>query len=331
MENVAAGFVLDAGAVGTIAERMQTLGWQPGGRLVSAERVGDGNMNMTVRVRTADSSFILKQARPWVVKYPQIPAPVERAGVEATFYEAVGARAEVSRRMPRLWGFDEESHLLWMEDMGEGGDLTPLYRTGEFTVEECAELTRYLVELHRVKVTAVEASVFQNRAMRALNHEHQYDFPLRAENGLDLERITPGLAREAERLQRDTIYRERVAELGRLYLADGTVLVHGDYFPGSWLRGEGGIAVIDPEFCFLGAAEYDLGVFLAHLELMGAGCHGGRVREAYGDGLDWRLAWAFAGAELMRRLIGVAQLPLAAGLAAKRGWLELSREWVCAV
>ncbi|MBK7928055.1 MAG: phosphotransferase [Bryobacterales bacterium] len=265
-----------------------------------------------------------------MVKYPQIPAPVERAEVEAAFYGAVGGVAEVSRRMPRLRGFDGESHLLWLEDMGEGSDLTHLYRTGEFTVEECAELTRYLVELHRVEVTASEALVFQNRAMRALNHEHQYDFPLRAGNGLDLERITPGLAQEAERLQRDRTYCARVAELGRLYLADGTVLVHGDYFPGSWLRGEDGIAVIDPEFCFLGMAEYDLGVFVAHLELMGAGGHGALVREVYGEGVDWRLARAFAGAELMRRLIGVAQLPLAAGLAAKRGWLELSREWVCA-
>ncbi|HBY59069.1 MAG TPA: aminoglycoside phosphotransferase, partial [Solibacterales bacterium] len=274
--------MLDPGAVAAIEKWMKRLGWEAGGRLISVERAGNGNMNMTVRVRTADWSFILKQARPWVVKYPQIPAPLERAGVEAAFYAAVGGVAEVSRRMPRLRGFDAESHLLWLEDMGEGGDLTHLFQTGEFTAEECAELIRYLVTLHRVKVTAGEAAVFQNRAMRALNHEHQYEFPLRAENGLDLERITPGLAQEAGRLQRDEKYCERVAELGRLYLADGAVLVHGDYFPGSWLRREGGLAVIDPEFCFLGMAEYDLGVFLAHLELMGAGRHGARVREAYG-------------------------------------------------
>ncbi|MBK7928054.1 MAG: hypothetical protein IPJ98_11375 [Bryobacterales bacterium] len=51
MENDAAGFVLDAGAVGTIEEQMRMLGWDAGGGLVSTERVGDGNMNMTVRVR----------------------------------------------------------------------------------------------------------------------------------------------------------------------------------------------------------------------------------------------------------------------------------------
>jgi len=65
MENVAAGFVLDAGAIGAFAEWMRKLGWKAEGRLVSAERVGDGNMNMTVRVRTAESSCILKQARGW--------------------------------------------------------------------------------------------------------------------------------------------------------------------------------------------------------------------------------------------------------------------------
>ncbi|MDL1893438.1 GNAT family N-acetyltransferase, partial [Sphingobacteriales bacterium CHB3] len=97
------------GAVAVIEQRMRMLGWETRGGLVSAERVGDGNMNMTVRVRTAGSSFILKQARPWVVKYPQIAAPVERAEVEAAFYAAVGRVEEVSRRMPRLRGFDAES------------------------------------------------------------------------------------------------------------------------------------------------------------------------------------------------------------------------------
>ena len=46
-------------------------------------------MNCTLRVTTTRRSFILKQARPWVEKYPQIAAPVERARVEAAFYAAV--------------------------------------------------------------------------------------------------------------------------------------------------------------------------------------------------------------------------------------------------
>ncbi|MEM7312498.1 MAG: aminoglycoside phosphotransferase, partial [Planctomycetota bacterium] len=51
---------------------------------------GDGNMNFTVRAETSlAKSFIVKQAREYVEKYPSIPAPVERSTVEARFYEAV--------------------------------------------------------------------------------------------------------------------------------------------------------------------------------------------------------------------------------------------------
>ena len=38
----------------------------------------------------------------------------------------------------------------------------------------------------------------------------------------------------------------RVAALGARYLEDGETLVHGDYFPGSWVRTGAGVAVIDP-------------------------------------------------------------------------------------
>jgi len=167
--------------------------------------------------------------------------------------------------------------------------------------------------------------------MRVLNHEHQYDFPLRTYNGLELDKITAGLAARAELLKTDKKCGDQVAQLGTAYLADGAALVHGDFFPGSWLRSSRGVAIIDPEFCFLGAAEYDLGVFLAHLELTGARKHWALVKERYTGKIDWTLAGAFAGAELMRRLIGVAQLPLTADLKQKSAWLDQSRELLCAL
>ena len=47
--------------------------------LLSATKAGDGNMNLTLRLTTDARSLILKQARPWVEKYPHIPAPDSRA------------------------------------------------------------------------------------------------------------------------------------------------------------------------------------------------------------------------------------------------------------
>ena len=42
------------------------------------------------------------------------------------------------------------------------------------------------------------------------------------------------------------------------------------------------------------------------------------------------LALAFAGVEVIRRLLGVAQLPLSADLATKQAWLATARQFVVA-
>jgi 5-methylthioribose kinase len=298
-------FILDASNIVSLIEYLD----EP---IFSALRIGDGNMNMTVRVRAAAGSFILKQALPYVVKYPHIPAPVERASVEAAFYRVIADSPEVASSMPMLFSFDAEANLLRLEDLGDNGDFMHLYRRGKLSEETCRELTRFLRRLHAVPISLRDTPVLANRAMRNLNHQHQYELPMRTEG--------------ARRLRANPLYCERIEELGALYLADGPVLLHGDFFPGSWIATPQGLRIIDPEFCFPGPREYDLGVFLAHLEFIRAHQLWEVVMDEYGDGVDWRLARRFAGAEIMRRSIGVAQLPFAPG----PRWLNLSKELVCA-
>jgi 5-methylthioribose kinase len=303
-----------------IDHHLRDLGWLQNDRVLRAEKIGDGNMNLTVRLHLARSSAILKQARPWVEKYPDIPAPVERAEVEAAFYRTVMSEPAIASRMPALLDADRDSHLLLLEDLRDATDLMSLYAGERLTSEDAAELICYLNALHSRPVEPCMRDIFRNREMRALNHAHQYDIPLRAGNGMEL----------ASELKKDAGYRERVAELGRLYLADGDTLLHGDYFPGSWLRTARGMFVIDPEFSFLGPAEFDLGILRAHVVLTGQEDIWPAMMAQYNGPADWHLVDGFAGAEIMRRLIGVAQLPLRADIARKRAWLELSRSWVCA-
>jgi 5-methylthioribose kinase len=128
----------------------------------------------------------------------------------------------------------------------------------------------------------------------------------------------------------DRLYVDAVTALGRRYLADGDTLVHGDYFPGSWLRSADGVRIIDPEFCFLGDGEFDYGILVAHLML--ASCDAAAiafVKSAIdARRLDAELVAGYAGVEIMRRLIGVAQLPIAFGIDRKRALLSLSRRLV---
>ena len=290
-------------------------------------------MNCTLRVTTNQRSFIIKQARPWVEKYPSIAAPWERAVIEAGFYQLIAGDATLQQFMPRLLGSDAISRTNLFEDLGASDDLTWLY-AGERQLElaQVETLAGYLTQLHRGFLTYGDKAAFANRAMRELNHFHIFTFPLQPENGFDFNALTPGLQAAAQTLKDDAAYVARVTELGALYLQDGDTLLHGDFFPGSWLQTAQGLKVIDPEFCFFGAAEFELGVMLAHLHLTGQPAAViDRLWQSYQpSSANWQpaLVEQFAGVEIMRRLIGVAQLPLPANLAHKQDLLQRSLRMV---
>ena len=331
-------FYLDADDRPAMTRYLRDRGWIDIDETVeSAAKPGDGNMNCTLRVVTGRRRLIVKQARPWVEKYDQIPAPWDRALVEARFYETVADTVGVSQRMPRLLGVDPASRVLALEDLGDRSrDLSDLYGGGTLADAELEALVAFLCALHGAALDPAARAALTNRAMRALNHEYIFELPLAADGAVDLEALTPGLGRVAEPLTRDAGYRRIVAELGQRYLADGSVLVHGDYFPGSWLRTGQGVKVIDPEFCFVGDPAFDLGVCAAHLIMASQPATlPVRLLEAYErqapagwDADARRRTLQFAGVEIMRRLIGVAQLPLRADLDRKAGWLERSRHLV---
>ncbi|WP_223834388.1 phosphotransferase [Spirosoma profusum] len=119
--------------------------------------------------------------------------------------------------------------------------------------------------------------------------------------------------------------------MGKIYLQPGATLIHGDYYPGSWLKTDYGTRVIDPEFVFLGHPEFDLGVMIAHLKLAQQDeVLAKQVLSQYrptGD-LEPALLQGFTGVEILRRLIGLAQLPLSLDLKQKKALLEEAAEMV---
>src|SRR3982751_2789556 len=115
--------------------------------VLSAARAGEGNMNYTLRVRTNERSFILKQARPWVEKYPAIDAPDERAVVEANFYRSVQRVHRVASRMPALLASDDDARMLMIEDLAPAHDCTDVYAGARLSDEDLALLVGYLEAL----------------------------------------------------------------------------------------------------------------------------------------------------------------------------------------
>ncbi|QJD77829.1 phosphotransferase [Spirosoma rhododendri] len=306
---------LDAQQPLQLQDYLVRRGWIDESESITAlDKPGEGNMNYTLRVSTPIRTLIVKQARAYVEKYPTIAAPAERAVVEGHFYEAVQSVSVLAEQMPQLLGIDPENNILVLEDLGQSPDYTSLYQPGQqLSYDELTALTDYLASLHHHFTQITPAPLFVNRAMRVLNHEHLFVYPFMTDNGFDLNTVQPGLQELAMAYKTDEPLKAAVQHLGDAYLADGTTLLHGDYYPGSWLRTEAGPKIIDPEFCFYGPPEYDLGVFIAHLLMADQPVSmTEQVLAMYRETnpFDDSLRQRFTAVEIMRRLIGLAQLPL---------------------
>ncbi len=319
----------EPGRLGRFLARTRLL--DAGEELVRAEKAGDGNMNCTVRVTTNHRTVIVKQARPWVEKYPQFEAPWDRAIREIEFYELVRSNQKIAGTMPALLHSDGKSRLIVLEDLGVGSDYTGIYRGDAFSKNEINALADYLSELHGSFENETNRRGLANHEMRELNAQHIFFIPLQTDNGLDLDEISPGLRSAAEQFRADADYVNQVHALAGIYLSEGEHLLHGDFFPGSFLKTGSGPRIIDPEFAYFGRSEFDPAVFIAHLLL-------GRQDPELIDlflrryqppsSHDVKLMLQLAGVEVMRRLIGYAQLPLGYGCEQRKQLLQISRQMV---
>lgn len=274
-------------------------------------------MNYVLRVTHADGSLILKQSRDFVQKYPQVAAPIERTQVETRFYQMVAHVDTLSNMGPKVIGYDDDNHVICMTDLGHMDDCMGLYGGAKLTTVDIDLLLSYLSELHALD-SLPKDDVLYNHSMRALNAEHIFDYPFMAENGLDYESITPGLSDLAKKVRSDDRLLSNVKTAKEMYLNDGQYLLHGDYYPGSWLKAMGDIKIIDPEFCFYGPREFDYAIFYAHLLMSNQDIS---VIEYFLQNLPQEIKKTtfreFAGIEILRRILGLAQLPLEADLEQK--------------
>lgn len=282
-------------------------------------------MNVVLRIVTDSRSFILKQSRPYVQKYQEIAAPLERIAVEHRFYRATNPDNR-NPHMPAVLGFDPERFVLLLEDLGQCEDLTRIYNTHNLDQKLLQQLIAEMATIHNT----VPLNGFpENRALRELNHQHIFVLPFKEDNGFPLDQVQPGLQQLSLEYKRDSDLCDTVEGLGRQYLSPGETLLHGDYYPGSWMARGDHVYIIDPEFSFMGFAAFDIGVMVGHLLM--ATMQADTVQSilaAYGRPVDHKLVEQVAGTEILRRIIGLAQVPLARSLEEKEYLLSLARRMV---
>lgn len=294
---------------------------------------GEGNMNFTYRVITTQGdSFIMKQSPPFCAKFPSIPAPASRILSEIKYYDIVRTNEDLAHYSPKIHGFDEEKLILYMSDLGEGNDFETLYnfQTNKLDSSARVKLVSYLRKLHNIDTDCLDVNrfgLFENKSMRELNSDYIFKLPFDpSDTAIDLNSTTPGLHEVALSFKENSEVRAIAQKLSESYWKDTKTLLHGDYYPRSWLTTTKGLFIIDPEFAYYGIPEFDLSVYLAHMSMCNDfNLNYMEVKNTYGE-FDEELLSKLIAVEIFRRIIYVSQLPLYNSLKFKKELLDRSKE-----
>jgi 5-methylthioribose kinase len=305
----------------SLPDYLRGLGLAAAGDRVEIEPAGDGNINWVRRATLNGAerrSYVIKQARLALERFPQYQAPTERIVCEARYLET--ARAfDTDCVLPRVLAFDEPNRVLVLEDLGSAERLDAALARGAAAREALARLAAFLGRVHRG--TRGDASLvprFANVAMQRLHGDHIFALPF-APNDFAL---PPRTAERAAALRADGALREAAANAWARFLEPRGALVHGDVQAGNILLPAGAVKLLDAEIAHVGDPAFDLGMLLAHRLLPSAAT--GRSREAAPDlaacwdaygaahgepGLPTLAdALRYAGLELLRRTIGAARV-----------------------
>jgi 5-methylthioribose kinase len=321
-----------------ISTYVRALGLAQADEPIAVQGSGDGNINWVRRVEVGGArarSFVLKQARPALERFPQYAAPTERLLFEARWFDLARAH-DGDAICPRVIALDEANRVLVLEDLSACERLDSVLARGARVDAQMEALARFLARVHAA--TAGDDSLaarFANDAMRRLHGEHIFALPF-SESDFGL---TPRLAAAARGLREEAALVRAAALAHEHYLAPRGSLVHADVQAGNvLLTPGGGVKLLDAEIAHVGDPAFDLGTLLAHLALprIARGESAGelleRVRAAYRSerGASEALlarARRHGGFELVRRTIGAARVAAVASDEAGLRVLAAGRAW----
>jgi 5-methylthioribose kinase len=276
-----------------------------------------GNLNHVWRLTGKKQSIIIKWAPPHIAANPEVPLSPKRLEFEAQALDLYAdgglleSLANEDIRPPKLLHFEQNQHLLVMEDLGESPSLANWI---DSRAEEGLgkQLGHFIGQLHKITFEHNKlGQQFHNIDIQQTRQKVQYS------PAADYLRQT-GL-RDVD----FNLISKKTKALGQRLLEPGKCLVMGDLWPPSVLVDNGKLRLIDWEFVHYGLPLQDVGHFAAHC-WMQAHCteHGQSFRllwqqfwDAYRQALGDTWAKLFDEAELdaMATHVGAEILVRAAG------------------
>ena len=310
---------------------------------IACDEIGDGNLNYVFRVSTATSSVIVKQAPPYLrVAGEGWPLSRSRAEVEARALPVHAKHCPLA--LPSLLGYDEDLSVLVLEDLREHITWREEIIEGRYSAGVAELVGRYCADV-LVGTSDVALSVTERNALKrdfgytdlcALTANLVLTAPFVDDES---NRLDDHLIEAAAALRVDKALQGRVAELRFTFMTRAEALVHGDLHTGSVMVNGDDVRVIDLEFAFFGPLGLDPGMLMANLALSRlckevSGDHAGALYldgaaldfwSSFVDGVarQWpaRQPWMhrflsgvltdaarFAGAEMVRRIVGLAHV-----------------------
>lgn len=262
-------FLLDTGSVLRFVQA-RTDFFSKGANL-TAEEIGDGNINYVFRVRDLDSgkSLVVKQADT-LLRSSGRPLDLSRSRIESEILRIEGRLAPGC--VPKVYDYCEPMCAITMEDVSDyrnlrlellAGKTFPRFpeQIADFLSKTLLPTTDLVLDRQQKKALVKR---FTNPELCDITEDLVLTEPYWDYKGRNV--LTPGTeAFVRERLYENAELKAEVAVLRDRFMNCPQALLHGDLHTGSIFANLNGIKVIDPEFAFYGPMGYDVGNVIGNL------------------------------------------------------------------
>lgn len=263
-----------------VAYAQQFAGIDNPSELVSAQEVGDGNLNLVFKVfdRQGVSRAIAKQALPYVRCVGESwPLTLDRARLEAQ--TLVAHYQHSPQHTVKIHHFDPELAVMVMEDLSDhriwrGELIANVYypqaarQLGDYLAQVLFHTSDFYLHPHEKKAQVAQ---FINPAMCEITEDLFFNDPyqIHERNNYPAE-----LEADVAALRDDAQLKLAVAALKHRFFAHAEALLHGDIHSGSIFVAEGSLKAIDAEFGYFGPIGFDIGTAIGNLLLNYCGLPG---------------------------------------------------------
>ncbi|MDT3667088.1 S-methyl-5-thioribose kinase [Cronobacter dublinensis] len=278
-----------------VAYAQQFGGLSAPDELVSAQEVGDGNLNLVFKIfdKQGVSRVIVKQALPYVRCVGESwPLTLDRARLEAqtlvTHYQHCPQHTvKIHHYDPALAVMvmeDLSDHRIWRGELIRGAHYPQAaQQLGEYLAQTLFHTSDFYLHPHAKKA---EVARFINPEMCEITEDLFFNDPyqIHERNNYPAE-----LEPEAAALRDDAALKCAVAALKHRFFSHAEALLHGDIHSGSIFVADGSLKAIDAEFGYFGPVGFDVGTAIGNLLLNYCGAPGQLgIREA-ADAREQRL------------------------------------------